>query len=110
MSRKKETLQIWEQRINECINSGMKVEAWCYKNGITKHQYYYWRKVIEKNESTDQEVSFADITLNLSKLRKTNTEKRKSVFQVSIKDMRVEVPNDFDKEALAELMKALREV
>ena len=110
MSRTKENFQLWEHRIKECAQSGMKVDEWCNQNGITKHQYYYWCQLIRKNKITDQEVTFVDITQSLSNPRNVCKEIRKSVFQVSINDLRVEVPNDFDKEALAELMKVLREV
>jgi hypothetical protein len=36
-----ENLLLWEQRIDERARSGMTIEDWCKKNGITKHKYHY---------------------------------------------------------------------
>ena len=49
-------LNKWKLLIENRINSGMTVEAWCNANGYTKHAYYYWISLIRK-ESYDKAVS-----------------------------------------------------
>ncbi|MBC3798676.1 IS66 family insertion sequence element accessory protein TnpA [Acetobacterium tundrae] len=39
---------LWEDRFQEQASSGMTVEAWCSKNQIAKHTFYYWKQRIRK--------------------------------------------------------------
>jgi len=44
-----ENMLLWEQRIKERLQDGMIIDNWCEKNGVNKHQYYYWnRRIREK--------------------------------------------------------------
>lgn len=38
----------WEKLIEDCQNSGLKVDDWCQKNHISRHAYYYWLRKIRK--------------------------------------------------------------
>ena len=39
-------LEQWTTIIQECVNSGKLVNAWCAENNISRDKYYYWlRKV-----------------------------------------------------------------
>jgi len=104
-----ENLLLWEQRVKERIQSGMKVEDWCEKNNITKHQYYYWYHKISEQQNAGEEIAFADITPTL-----LNNKKIKNVsipscdFQVLFKGIQVTVPDNFNPDALAGLMKVLQ--
>lgn len=40
--------KLWEERFEERASSGMTVEAWCSKNQITRHTFYYWKQRIRK--------------------------------------------------------------
>jgi hypothetical protein len=60
-------LHLWEQRIKERIETGMKVNEWCLKNNISKNEYYYWNRKLNERQKLDEEVIFADVTPNLSK-------------------------------------------
>lgn len=106
-----ENMMIWEQRITERIRKGMTIEEWCKKNGVSKHQYYYWNNRINKKRKTGDETAFADITPIIST---TETADQKQIstsdFQVFLKNVRVIVPNDFDPVALTRLMKVLQEL
>ncbi len=37
-------LQLWNNRVMECRNSGKSVSVWCKENGINIKTYYYWQK------------------------------------------------------------------
>lgn len=105
----KENLLLWEQRIKERIQSGMKVEDWCEKNNTTKHQYYYWYHRIHKKQNAGDEIVFADITPTFSDTGSiTNISVSSSDFQVLFKGIQITVPSDFNPGALAGLMKVLQ--
>jgi hypothetical protein len=105
-----ENLLLWEQRIKERNQSGIKVEGWCEKNGISKHQYYYWYHRVRENKKSDDGIIFADI----SNLSKTNTARQKPVlssdFKILINEIQVTVSSDFNPESLAGLMKVLQKL
>lgn len=106
-----ENLLLWEQRIKEKVHTGITVEEWCKKNGVSKHQYNYWNHRVRQKQKPEEEVPFADITSILSN---TATAEKESVsstdFQIIFQDIRIIVPRDFHPEALAGLMKVLRAV
>ena len=41
-------LQQWSNLIKDCQSSGMKVDAWCETNGISRNSYYYWLRKIRE--------------------------------------------------------------
>lgn len=103
-------LLLWEQRIKEKVQAGMTVEEWCKKNGMSKHQYYYWNRRVHQKQKPE-EMPFADITPILSNIDAVRQNPvPSSVFQVIFHDIRVIVPEDFHPEALAGLMKVLRKL
>ena len=102
---------IWEQRITERVQKGMTVEEWCKKNGVSKHQYYYWNNRINKKRETGDETAFADITPIFSTTETADSKQiSTSDFQVCLRNVRVIVPNEFDPVALTRLMKVLQEL
>lgn len=106
-----ENLQLWEQRINERVQSGMTIEEWCKKNGVSKHKYNYWNQRVRKGRKADEGTTFADIT---PILLPSNTPNQDSSlmpdFQIFFKSVRVTVPSHFNPAALAGLMKVLQEL
>lgn len=50
MSKKHEyLLQQWSILIQDCMNSGKTIRAWCDEKGLTPRKYYYWlRRVREE--------------------------------------------------------------
>ena len=61
-----ESLLLWEQRIIERVQNGMTIGEWCKKNGMSKHQYYYWNRRVCEKRKTAVETVFADIAPILS--------------------------------------------
>lgn len=104
-----ESLLLWEQRIKQRIQSGLKIEEWCEKNDLSTHQYYYWNRRVREKQNYDEDVIFADITSTLSK---SDTTTHNPVlypdFQIFLNDIRITVPSDFNPEALSGLMKVLQ--
>ena len=105
-----ENLLLWEQRIKERIESGMKVEEWCEKNDISKYQYYYWHRRVRERQNVGEEIEFTDITPMISNIDSIRSMPvvPSSDFQVLFKGIQVTVPRDFNPESLAGLMKVLQ--
>lgn len=108
----KENMLLWEQRIDEINKSGMTIKEWCEKNGISKHKYSYWKhKIITKQEKPNKEIEFTEITPVLSEpddlLSKSN---KYDDFKLLYKDIQITIPNNFNKNSLAELMTVLQKL
>lgn len=59
----KNKLEIWKERIGDCKASGLPVTEWCERNGLTKHKYYYWHKMITKPITPSKEMPiFAEVS------------------------------------------------
>src|SRR5947207_6931405 len=39
-----ELAQEWRERLEDYAHSEMKVQEWCDFNGVSPHQYFYWRR------------------------------------------------------------------
>jgi len=106
-----ENLLLWEQRIKERVQNGITIEEWCKKNGVSKYQYFYWKRRLCKKQNSQEETTFADITPILST---AGTARQNTVptpdFQVFVNNIRVSVPVDFNPAALTGLMKVLQEL
>ncbi|MBU3128733.1 IS66 family insertion sequence element accessory protein TnpA [Clostridium tagluense] len=102
---------LWEQRINERTKSGMSVSEWCKNNEISKSKYHYWNHKLTKNQKSDNEMSFAEITpiLSTSDEAILNSDKSND-FQIFFKSIQVTVPSNFNQTSLAGLMKVLQEL
>ena len=57
-------LNKWKLLIEDRLNSGLTIDAWCKANGYTKHAYYYWLSRIRK-ESFDEAVNNLPAALQL---------------------------------------------
>ena len=40
--------EYWAKIMNECINSGMSITAWCRANGISEKQFLYWQRILRR--------------------------------------------------------------
>ena len=104
-------LQLWEQRIKERLQTGLTIGEWCKKNGMSKHQYYYWNRRVNKKEKATGETGFAEITPILSSGNTARQDPAPTTdFQIFFKSIRVTVPNEFNPIALTELMKVLQKL
>ena len=41
-------LKQWHLIVQDCRNSGMKVDDWCKQNDVNRNSYYYWYKKIRE--------------------------------------------------------------
>ena len=108
-----ENLLLWEQWITERTRSGITIEDWCKKNGISKHKYHYWNQRIRQNQKLDKEVTFAEITPILSNADDDTTisnSDKYADFQIFLNNIQVTVPSNFNPDALSGLLKVLQKL
>lgn len=107
-----EDLQLWENRINERIKSGMTVSKWCKENEVSKNKYHYWNNRINKIHGENKEVTFAEVSQSSLHHEDivSNSSSLEDKFHIVFKNMQIAVPSNFNKSALAALMEVLKEL
>ena len=103
--RKPENLELWQERISKCRNSGMTVAEWCTKEGISDKTYYYWlRKLrrLQEVETHSQQCSFYEIH---------QVDQRKAEISATLRysGIQVDVYTGADEETLRRLCRVLRQ-
>ena len=51
----------WKNRVEEQRQSGQSISAWCRQEGLSKDQFYYWRKRLSDEGGAVTEGSFVRI-------------------------------------------------
>jgi len=104
-----ENLVLWEQRIKERVQTGITIDDWCNKSGVSMHQYNYWNKRVREKQKAGEEMVFTDVSPILS-MNGTARQNPGSAFdfQILFKGMQVTVPDTFNPAVLARLMKVLQ--
>ena len=60
-----EKAMLWQQRIQECLSSGLSVKRWCKENHVSSPSFYYWKNRLEKKQiETSEETmpAFVEVT------------------------------------------------
>ncbi len=42
------SLKLWASRISEQKASGILVDDWYNQNGVSRHQFYYWKRQLKE--------------------------------------------------------------
>ena len=56
------TIQKWSKTISDFKNSGMQLDEFCSSAGITKNQYYYWRRIVLEAAASYVSPEFVDVS------------------------------------------------
>lgn len=113
MSTLSQNLAHWERQINEQKKSGLKVEDWCNEHGVSRYQYYYWYRRIQKSFTINQSQSpaFAEISPDFFEPNETSNDNLTNPdFQIIYNGIKVIVPSMFQPDSLAGLMKVLQKL
>ena len=98
---------LWEQRINECRNSNLTVNAWCEQNHISQATYYYWHKrIIHKQETVCETPVLAEITPFLLKQNSDIT----SNLKITLNHLSIEIKNSDEAELAAVFINKLQQL
>lgn len=41
-------LKLWASRVSDQKTSGLLVDDWCTQNGVSRHQFYYWKRQLKE--------------------------------------------------------------
>jgi len=103
------SLEIWRKRIADQKASGLKVTAWCEKNNLSKHAYYYWRKRARGDEEggseTNEATVFAELKPAFQPISETTAQ-----LQISWKDLQISVSNSETARLAAEFIRQLHQL
>jgi len=103
--------QRWRERIEECRQSRLSVQAWFLQNGHKNTTYHYWAKKFKSNEQQGVDNTFAEVILLPEDKNSTNeTLSMKPEFSLSFGDYSIGIPEGFNPITLAELVKVLRKL
>lgn len=83
----------WGKLLKEQSLSGLSAEAWCRREGIKKHQYYYWRSRLKK--PAGDEGRFVELSSN------------EPLELLVGNKLRIRVPLNFEKSSLKRLLEVL---
>lgn len=97
---------LWKERFADRAASGLKVEDWCKRNGITKHAYYYWHRKVQGDQLGLMENRFVEIVVN-DPLKEKKAGAADSEIIVNWKDFSIFVNDPQQIPLLAELMQKL---
>ena len=112
MARDLAQQQLWRDRIEECRQSGLSIQAWCLQNELKNTAYHYWVKkfkLLEQQEAGSN--TFAEVVLlpgNKNSMKETWS--IKAEFSLSFGDYSIGVPDGFNPVSLAELVKVLQKL
>ncbi|MEY8357392.1 hypothetical protein AALB39_29205 [Lachnospiraceae bacterium 54-53] len=97
---------LWKERFADRAASGLKVEDWCKRNGVTKHAYYYWHRKIQGDRLGVMEDTFVEVLVSdPSKEKKAGA--ASSDIIINWKDFSIVVNDAQHIPFLAELMQKL---
>lgn len=100
----------WRNRIEECCQSGLSIQAWCVQYGLKKTAYHYWaRKFKLQEQQNAEDNTFAEVVLTpKSENSAKETAAHKAELSLSFGDYYIGIPDGFNPVTLAEMVKVLR--
>ncbi|MDO5522367.1 MAG: hypothetical protein Q4G58_17880 [bacterium] len=101
----RELATLWKKRIKAYAGSNLNIREWCRQNGVTASQYHYWVKKLNSKDSANKsdEVQLVEVSLEPEKKKLPNNEP----IILHFHDFEIEIPKNFDKEAIAEVLLAI---
>ena len=63
---------LWQQRIQECMSSGLSVKRWCEEKGVSSPRFYYWKNRLEKKQRETSEETMPVIAHGQMRYLKTH--------------------------------------
>ena len=67
-----EKAMLWQQRIQECLSSGLSVKRWCKENHVSSPSFYYWKNRLEKKQRETSEETMPVIAHGQMRYLMTN--------------------------------------
>lgn len=99
----KELYTLWERLLKEQRASGKTIRAWCREQKVRENRFYYWRKKLQPAKTSNkQQVQWLPI--------ETAETKPCTKVIVHLGEARIEIPRNFDRFQLREIIRVLQTV
>ncbi len=98
-------LSRWSALIKDCESSGIGRAEWMKANGVSRDQYYYWRRKIRDHALDVMKASFVEVPVN-EKNTFTDNELTGTAAEIKIGSLSVFIQNGASKEFISNLLKA----
>lgn len=95
--------QEWEQRIADYKASGQTQTKWCEANGISYHQFVYWKKRIKDQHKEKANNSWVPVIIEETKPTQFDS------LLIKVGSVSIEVNSGFNSTLLTEVIKVLKE-
>jgi len=97
------TRDLWKEKINNQIQSGLSIADWCRQNNVVPHTFYYWRdKLFPK--ATINRTDFREI----SEGKKNNVHSQKSGVSLQFQECVILLDQQFNEGTLRRCIKVLK--
>lgn len=100
-------LSYWAGLIRECQTSGMKLTDWLQSKGITKDQYYYWRRKVRDHALDAVNASFVEMNVSAMNDEGTDIQPTVPAASISIGKHTLEIRESASQDFLSRLLKAV---
>lgn len=104
-------LKQWHLIVQDCRNSGMKVDDWCKQNDINRNSYYYWYKKIREAACEALEESNVAVSPSFASVPMNVIEPISDVYQgslnISIGKAKIEVTENTSPDILRMVLEVL---
>lgn len=93
----------WEQRIADHKASGQSQTKWCEANGVSYHQFGYWKKRIKDQHKEKENNSWVSVIIEETQPTQCNS------LMIKVGTVSIEVNPGFNPTLLSDVIKVLKE-
>ena len=104
------TIELWRNRLEQQLSSGLSIKKWCEQNHISEKGFYKWRKIIysQNTTHTKKTVDFVPIyPLSQAVHKETLSINSTEGIIISFHGISITVKNKSDADIAASLIKQL---
>jgi hypothetical protein len=95
--------ELWKKRIEDYQSSGLSGVRWCAEQGISEHQFWYWKKKWKKSPThTKEEVAPTWVPVMVE-----DPTPPKPTLTVRVGTVEIEVKPDYDATLLQDVVRTL---
>jgi hypothetical protein len=104
LSKREINRQRWRERIHEWEQSGLTQKAFCEQRHLGLASLQRWRRLFKTEEASSNSTPVALLPVRVKEMHPSN------LTVVVSNDLRIEIPADFDPNALRQVIEVLRAV
>lgn len=98
-------LRQWQQIITERQSSGLTVEEYCKRNGLTKDKYFYWLRKCKEAMIENHPTVFAELTPAVAAGEIFSS---RSAITLNLNGVNIELNGGVDEDMLTVVIRAVR--